>query len=335
MDLPEVIVTNPEKSNDREKETVFTFPSSPFRAGLAAPPLASQCGALLEVPGPPCARQPPPSPFLGPAARWVALGQAGAEEEARTPLFAEDAAAPDLETTEQGRSQYRAAILAVFTDGLLPLVSLVLSGYNTAELFFIDRALGGVGLALFCFPSLLVLLYYAENLLHRERAMLEAGLILALGPLLRWLASAHLLLLRLGGGQLPPGHQDLIGFATATRIIDGVFQGSVQIVWLLYLIATEVRAATPPPGCPGVPVPAAGAPHHHRDRLVRQQPPAAHPLQLRPLLLAPRPRQEPLPGEGQLVQPAVTPQLWRLYYPSCTAEDGSATVPVLQEVGMH
>ena len=72
--------------------------------------------------------------------------------------------------------------------------------------------------------------------------LLELGLIVLLGPFLRWLCSAQLLLLKLNSSdrELPASSQDLQAFATATRVIDGVFQGSVQMIWLLYLIAIEI-----------------------------------------------------------------------------------------------
>ena len=66
---------------------------------------------------------------------------------------------------------------------------------------------------------------------------MEAGLILALGPLLRWFCSVRLLMASHGSGEVS---EDLQAFATATRVIDGVFQGSLHIVWLLYLIATGI-----------------------------------------------------------------------------------------------
>ena len=66
---------------------------------------------------------------------------------------------------------------------------------------------------------------------------MEAGLILALGPLLRWLCSVSLLMAK---PDVSEDFRDLKAFATATRVIDGVFQGSLHIVWLLYLIAIGV-----------------------------------------------------------------------------------------------
>ena len=75
---------------------------------------------------------------------------------------------------------------------------------------------------------------------HRERKWLEAGLIIALGPLLRFLFSVRLLTAKLNKADLNQSQdfRDLQAFATATRVIDGVFQGSLQIVLLFYLIAT-------------------------------------------------------------------------------------------------
>ena len=77
--------------------------------------------------------------------------------------------------------------------------------------------------------------------MHRKKKLKEAGLILVLGPVLRWLCSVLLLMEELGNGITTPEHvQDLQAFATATRVIDGVFQGSLHIVWLIYLIATGI-----------------------------------------------------------------------------------------------
>ena len=69
---------------------------------------------------------------------------------------------------------------------------------------------------------------------------MEAGLIIALGPLLRWFCSVRLLVARHASDGNSEDFQDLQAFATATRVIDGVFQGSLQIVWLLYLIAIGI-----------------------------------------------------------------------------------------------
>ena len=77
-------------------------------------------------------------------------------------------------------------------------------------------------------------------MLHREKKLMEAGLIIVLGPLLRWLCSVRLLIALHGSDGNSEGFQDLQSFATATRVIDGVFQGSLQIVWLLYLIAIGI-----------------------------------------------------------------------------------------------
>ena len=132
-------------------------------------------------------------------------------------------------------------MLSIFTEGLLPLISLFFALYNIVELIFTSPILGGVNLVIFCFPSILAILYYAENLMHRKKKLKEAGLILVLGPVLRWLCSVFLLMEELGNGITTPEHvQDLQAFATATRVIDGVFQGSLHIVWLLYLIAIGV-----------------------------------------------------------------------------------------------
>ena len=169
------------------------------------------------------------------------------EEEARTPLCPQFSSSEEnqeageiLDSTGASRGRYLATMLSVFTEGLLPAISLFFAVYNIVELFFTNVFLGWVNLAIFCFPSILVLLYYVENMLHREKKLMEVGLIIALGPLLRWLCSVRLLLARHVNNEVSLGFQDLEAFATATRVIDGVFQGSLQIVWLLYLIATGI-----------------------------------------------------------------------------------------------
>ena len=73
-----------------------------------------------------------------------------------------------LDLTSSHRKTYLGSILAVLTDGLLPLLSLLFSAYNTVELFFVDTSYGWLGLGLFCLPSVLVLLFYVENMWHRS-----------------------------------------------------------------------------------------------------------------------------------------------------------------------
>ena len=142
-------------------------------------------------------KPPPLSPFLPPTSRPLD------EEEARTPLFLPEtlehldtmAAAP-MDSTSLHRSRYLATLGAVITEALLPFLSLFFSVYSVVELLCTSFHLGCVAGALFCFPTILVLLFYVENMLHREKVLVELGLILALGPLLRWLCSVRLLLLR-------------------------------------------------------------------------------------------------------------------------------------------
>ena len=179
------------------------------------------------------------------------------QEEARTPLCrpegitvdednSGEARHPDnlttLNTTDASRGRYISNLLAIITEGLLPGTSLIFAIINMSE-FLLDMRLDlfgfGVSLAIFFAPSILALLYYAENMQHREKKWLEAGLIIALGPLLRFLLSVRLLMANLSKAD-PNQSQDFLdlqAIATATRVIDGVFQGSLQIVWLFYLIA--------------------------------------------------------------------------------------------------
>ena len=176
------------------------------------------------------------------------------QEEARTPLCGPEgiiveeensgeARRPDnlttLNRTDASRGRYIANLVAIITEGLLPGTSLIFALINMFELLF-EPYLFWVSLAIFFAPSILALLYYAENMQHRERKWLEAGLIIALGPLLRFLFSIRLLLAKLRKADLNQSQdfQDLQAIATATRVIAGVFQGSLQIVLLFYLIAT-------------------------------------------------------------------------------------------------
>ena len=142
-----------------------------------------------------------------------------------------------LDSTEASRERYRANTLSYIAEGLLPAISLFFAIYNSFELFSQNSFLGWGNLVIFFVPSILVLLFYAENMMHRENKLMEAGLIVALGPLLRWLCSVCLLMAK---PDVSEDFRDLKAFATATRVIDGVFQGSLHIVWLLYLIATDI-----------------------------------------------------------------------------------------------
>jgi len=146
-----------------------------------------------------------------------------------------------FDTTKYKRSQYLSNLLLVLTDGLLPLVSIVSTLINVLELFLTgETVLGCAGLVIFAFPTVLVLFYYLENMFHREKKLLEMGLIVIFGPFLRWLCSVRLLCQKFH----PAGNfndlDDIKAFAFSTKVVDGIFQASVQIIWLLYLIAIEV-----------------------------------------------------------------------------------------------
>jgi len=146
-----------------------------------------------------------------------------------------------FDTTKYKRSQYLSNLLLVLTDGLLPLVSIVSTLINVLELFLTgETVLGCAGLVIFAFPTVLVLFYYLENMFHREKKLLEMGLIMIFGPFLRWLCSVRLLSSKLHPSGQIADLDDIQRFAFATKVIDGIFEASVQIIWLLYLIAIEV-----------------------------------------------------------------------------------------------
>merc|ERR1719495_2933428 len=239
------------------QETAFVFPSpsylcSPRHHSSMVPPLVvvGEKG-ILRTASP--WQLPPQSPFLGPSNRPT-LDQ----EEARTPLCRPEGIIIDednsgearhhenlttLNRTNASRGRYISNLFAIMIEGLLPGTSLIFAIINMSEFLLDMNYLFGVSLAIFLAPSILALLYYAENMQHREKKWLEAGLIIALGPLLRFLFSVRLLKAKLGNADLNQSQDflDLQAIATATRVIDGVFQGSLQIVWLFYLIARGIH----------------------------------------------------------------------------------------------
>ena len=160
-----------------------------------------------------------------------------------------EGAQPNLEpvsifnNTKYHRTEYLRTVFAIVTDAILPLTSLVASFLNVLQLFFIGEFnLGWVGLTLFLLPTFLVLFYYLENMFHRQNKLLELFLIAVFGPFLRWFCSVRLLILKLGvedtNASMEAG--DLSNFIYAAKMLDGIFQTSMQVIWLLYLIAIEV-----------------------------------------------------------------------------------------------
>jgi hypothetical protein len=120
-------------------------------------------------------------------------------------------------------------------DGLLPLVSIVSTLVNVLQIFLTgETILGCAGLVISAFPTVLVLFYYLENMFHREKKLLEMGLIMIFGPFLRWLCSVRLLSFKLRPSAEDTDLEDIQRFAFATKVIDGIFEASVQIIWLLY-----------------------------------------------------------------------------------------------------
>ena len=147
-----------------------------------------------------------------------------------------------LENTRVKRTTYLGTLLTIFTEGILPLATAWLPLGKIIELFVEgNKSCGGVGVLLFVLPTFLMIFFYLENLFHRERKALELGLITVLGPFLRWAASVRLLLLHHG----KTGHlteiEDLEIFISATKMIDGIFQPALQIVFMLYLFAVGVN----------------------------------------------------------------------------------------------
>ena len=123
-----------------------------------------------------------------------------------------------VDRTEANRRRCVATNLSIFMDVVLPFISLILAIWNIVDLFSIKPSLGWVSLTIFFFPSILVFLYYAENMLHREKKWIEACLIIAFGPLLRWFCNVYLLFAR--HDSLSENFRDLQAFATATNKVD-------------------------------------------------------------------------------------------------------------------
>ena len=209
-----------------------------------------------------------------------------------------------LDSTEASRERYRANTLSYIAEGLLPAISVFFAIYNIFELFSDNAFLGCGNLVIFFVPSILVLLFYAENMMHRENKLMEAGLIVALGPLLRWLCSVCLLMAK---PDVSEDFRDLKAFATATRVIDGVFQGSLHIIWLLYLIATDIY---PFPGLEK----RTKTVTDHNDNVMKF--PVLSSFGLYPAFLV-------------LVKNLFL--YWRLHHPRATTQDGSTTVLVQED----
>ena len=142
------------------------------------------------------------------------------------------------------RTSYLGTLVTIFTEVLLPLATALLPLGKILELFMEGHPrCGGGGGALFLLPTFLMLVFYVENLFHREEKALELGLITVLGPLLRWAASFKLFFLRHGKLGQNTEMEDLEIFISATKMIDGIFQPSVQMIFMVYLMAVGVKSA--------------------------------------------------------------------------------------------
>jgi len=199
---------NAPRVGDLESPLTPLVPPSPLHLEAGSPrnKTKKKLGGQLNI----SYREAPRSPFFGPLkeTRQENLEEAASPLATPPPL---ETLQLELETTKHHRSLYLWTLVSVVTEGVLPGLSLLVGAYNILSLFLSgETTLGWVGLGLFCFPSILVLLFYLENMLHRDRKLLEICLLLVLGPFLRWLCSARLLFLRLTqGGASLQGHQDL------------------------------------------------------------------------------------------------------------------------------
>ena len=145
-----------------------------------------------------------------------------------------------FETTQMKRSTYLSQLLSVLTEGVLPLISIITSLVNSLELFLQGEiGLGCVSIFIFILPTFLVVFFYLENMFHRENKLKEIGLIVGLGPFMRWICLVRLLAHKLRESRMED-LDDLETFVFATNMIDGIFQASVQILWLMYLIAVDI-----------------------------------------------------------------------------------------------
>ena len=149
-----------------------------------------------------------------------------------------------LENTKVKRTNYLGTLVTFFTEVLLPFATALLPLGKIIELFWEGHhGCGGVGVALYILPTFLILVFYLENMFHRESKALELGLITLLGPFLRWAASVKLFMMRHWKLGRNSEIEDLELFISATKMIDGIFQPSVQMVFMLYLMAIGVKNA--------------------------------------------------------------------------------------------
>ena len=147
-----------------------------------------------------------------------------------------------METTRVKRTTYLGTLVSVVTEVLLPLLTSLLPLGKVIDLFREGHfSCGVVGVFLFLLPTFLILFFYLENFLHRKKRVLELGLITVLGPFLRWAASVRLFLVRQGKAGHVMELDDLEIFISAIKMIDGIFQPAVQIIFMLYLFAVGVN----------------------------------------------------------------------------------------------
>ena len=99
---------------------------------------------------------------------------------------------PALENTRVKRSAFGKKILDCLTEAVLPIFSTFFTFINVLQLFLMGQfLLTGLGLALFLLPTVLAFCYYLENMAHRDKKVMELGLITALGSVVTKLDTGH------------------------------------------------------------------------------------------------------------------------------------------------
>ena len=152
----------------------------------------------------------------------------------------------NFNNTEVRRTKYLRTVVSIVTEILLPIVSIISSILNTLNLIFNkSQQEASMGVALILLPNVLFVCYYLENMFHREKKILELFLLITFGPIVRWLCSVKLLMIQLSGDETAVGDEDILDFINASKLVDGIIQTAVQVIWILYLIAIDIYPFLP------------------------------------------------------------------------------------------
>ena len=91
-----------------------------------------------------------------------------------------------------------------------------------------------VSAVIFYAPNIPFLVFYWECMSHRRCKFLEITLIIIFGPFVRWACTLSSILLSMCQKEV----EDLNKVVYITRLVDGVMETYLQVLWSLYLTAT-------------------------------------------------------------------------------------------------